>query len=220
MTTRYFRDLTDEANRGNASFYTVDPRGLAVFDSPLGPKAPPPLAVDARNLRSRMESLRGLAGSTDGIAVLDSNDLDKGMKRISDDLTLYYLLGYISTNGKLDGRFHSIKVRVKRPGVDVRARKGYRAATAAEVSAAKAAAAAPAGEGTATLQAAMASLARIRTDSRLNLNAVAPGLPPGRPRPFCGWQGSFRQDRAASRHAPAARSISPSAGEASQRVRR
>jgi VWFA-related protein len=171
---KYFRDLTDEANRGNASFYTVDPRGLAVFDSPLGPKAPPPLAVDARNLRSRMESLRGLAGSTDGIAVLDSNDLDKGMKRISDDLTSYYLLGYYSTNGKLDGRFHSIKVRVKRPGVDVRARKGYRAATTAEVSAAKAAAAAPAGEGTATLQAAMSSLARIRTDSRLNLNAVAP----------------------------------------------
>jgi VWFA-related protein len=170
---QYFRDLTDEANRGNASFYTVDPRGLTVFDSALGPSAPPPLDVDARNLRSRMDSLRGLAGSTDGLAVLDSNDLDKGMKRISDDLTSYYLLGYYSTNGRLDGRFHSIKVRVKRPGVDVRARKGYRAATAAEVSAAKAAAAAPSGEGTAPLQAAMASLSRIRTDSRLNINAVA-----------------------------------------------
>ena len=170
---KYFRDLTDEANRGNASFYTVDPRGLAVFDSPLGPLPPPPLQVDARNLRSRMESLRDLAGSTDGLAVLDSNDLDRGMKRISDDLTSYCLLGYYSTNGKLDGRFHSIKVRVKRPGVDVRARKGYRAATATEVSAAKAAAATPAGAATAPLQAAMSSLARIRTDSRLNLNAVA-----------------------------------------------
>ena len=42
-----------------------------------------------------MESLRGLAGSTDGIAVLDSNDLDKGMKRIFDDLTSYYLLGFL-----------------------------------------------------------------------------------------------------------------------------
>ena len=170
---QYFRDLTDEANRGNASFYTVDPRGLAVFDSSLGPLPPPPLQVDARNLRTRMDSLRDLAGSTDGLAVLDTNDLDAGMKRISDDLTSYYLLGYCSTNGKLDGRFHNIRVRVKRPGVDVRARKGYRAATATEVSAAKAAAATPAGAATAPLQAAMASLARIRTDSRLNLNAVA-----------------------------------------------
>ncbi len=170
---QYFRDLTDEANRGNASFYTVDPRGLTVFDSALGPSAPPPIDVDARNLRSRMDSLRGLAGSTDGIAVLNSNDLDTGMKRISDDLTSYYLLGYYSTNGKLDGRFHNIKVRVKRPGVDVRARKGYRSATATEVSAAKAAAAAPEADGMAPLRAAMASLARIRPDSRLSLNAVA-----------------------------------------------
>jgi VWFA-related protein len=170
---QYFRDLIDRANRGNSSFYTVDPRGLGVFDSPLGPSAPPPIDVDARNLRNRMDSLRGLAGATDGLPVLDTNDLDKGLKRISDDLTSYYLLGYYSTNGKLDGRFHSIKVRVKRPGVEVRARKGYRAATATEVSAAKAAAAAPVGEGMASLHAAMASLARIRPDSRLNLNAVA-----------------------------------------------
>ena len=39
-----------------------------------------------------MESLRGLAGSTDGIAVIDSDDLDKGMKRISDDLTSVLLV--------------------------------------------------------------------------------------------------------------------------------
>jgi hypothetical protein len=52
------------------------------------------------------------------------------------DLSTYYLLGYYSTNTKLDGRFRSIKVRVKRPGVEIRARRGYLAATAAELSAA------------------------------------------------------------------------------------
>lgn len=176
---QYLRTLTDEANRGNASFYMVDPRGLTVFDSPIGPAPPLPLALDAASLRHRLDSLRTLAGATDGIAVINSNDLDAGMKRISDDLTSYYLLGYYSTNAKLDGRFHTIKVRVKRPGVDVRARKGYRAATASEVASAKAAAAAPLPDGMAEVNAAMSSLARLRPDSRLNLNAVALRPAPG-----------------------------------------
>jgi VWFA-related protein len=171
---QYFRDLTDIANRGNASFYTVDPRGLPAFDTPMSApgQGELPILADRASLTTRLDSLRTLAGATDGIAVLDNNDLDAGMKRISDDLTSYYLLGYYSTNGKLDGKFHNIKVRVKRPGVDVRARKGYRSATAAEVSAAKAAAA-PAEEGLAAVNAALSSLARIRSDARLNLNAVA-----------------------------------------------
>ena len=49
--------------------------------------------------------------------------------RIAADLSSYYLVGYYSTNAKLDGRFRSITVRVKRPGVSVRARRGYRALT-------------------------------------------------------------------------------------------
>jgi VWFA-related protein len=172
---QYFRDLTDEANRGNATFYTVDPRGLPAFDTPMSNPGggEMPILVDRASLATRLDSLRTLADATDGIAVLNNNDLDTGMKRISDDLTSYYLLGYYSTNGKLDGRFHNIKVRVKRPGVSVRARKGYRAATTSEVAAAKAAAAPPAGEASSALNAAMSSLARIRPDSRLNLNAVA-----------------------------------------------
>ena len=60
------------------------------------------------------------------------NDIEKGFKRITDDLSAYYLLGYYST-GKLDGRFHSIRVRVKRAGVEVRARRGYLAPSAADV---------------------------------------------------------------------------------------
>jgi len=47
-----------------------------------------------------------------------------------DDLSSYYLLGFYST-GKLDGRFPAITVRVKRPGVQIRERRGYLANTEA-----------------------------------------------------------------------------------------
>lgn len=58
---RYFRDLLDEANRANASFYTVDPRGLPVFDTPIGPDLPPPPSVDFDILKRRLDSLHVLA---------------------------------------------------------------------------------------------------------------------------------------------------------------
>jgi VWFA-related protein len=130
-----FRVVQDDANRSNTSFYPIDPRGLAVFDTPIGPDPPPPLQVDAAMLRARQMSLRTLADATDGLAIVNTNDIARGLKRVVDDLTSYYLLGYYTT-AKLDGKFHSISVRVKRPGVSVRARRGYLAASEADVNAA------------------------------------------------------------------------------------
>jgi len=139
-----FRSLLDEANRANASFYPIDPRGLAVFDEAIVPAAgvgvginanpTVPPAEDRARLDARNTSLRTLAEATDGIAVVNTNDLARGLRRIADDLGSYYLLGYYSS-GKLDGRFHAITVRVKRPGVQVRARRGYLAATEAAAAA-------------------------------------------------------------------------------------
>lgn len=169
---RYFRDIIDEANRGNASFYTVDPRGLAVWDAPIGPERQSPPQVDQQNLRDRHDSMHELAANTDGLAVLYSNDLDKGLKRIADDLTSYYLLGYYSTNTKLDGGFRRLQVRVKRPDVDVRARRGYRAATEEEVAAARAATPAVVPEALKPVNAALADLARARADTPFRINVV------------------------------------------------
>jgi len=128
-----FLRLLDEANRANASFYPVDPRGLTVFDSPIGPDRPPPIEVDASRLRARQTSLRTLAEATDGLALVNTNQIAAGLKRIVTDLSSYYLLGYYSSNVKMDGRFHRITVRVKRPGVQVRARRGYLAPTETEL---------------------------------------------------------------------------------------
>jgi VWFA-related protein len=171
----YFRTILDDANRANVSFYPVDPRGLPVWDAPLGPEKPPTMLQDQANLKSRREAMYNMATATDGLAVMTNNDLNAGLKRIQDDLTSYYLLGYYSTNPKLDGKFRKITVRVKRPGVDVRARRGYRAPTEEEVAAARAAAPPePVSAEEAARETAMASLARIRPEARFRIHA-APG---------------------------------------------
>jgi VWFA-related protein len=169
----YFRVLMDTANRNNASFYPIDPRGLAVFDSPMGPDRPPTLPVDASNLSKRMDTLRTLADNTDGIATVNTNDLERGLKRVADDLSTYYLLGYYSTNTRLDGEYRRITVKVKQPGVEVRARRGYRAATAAEVNASRSAAAAPIPDAVKASTAALDRLGRIQPSQRF-MTHVAP----------------------------------------------
>ena len=189
------RTIFDEANRANVSFYPVDPRGLVVFDEQIvptagvgiGPTANPtvgPVEDNAR-LLARNTSLRRLAEATDGLAILGSNDIARGLKRITDDLSSYYLLGYYSS-GKLDGKFHAIHVRVKRPGVDVRARRGYLAPTLAE---ARVAPKAPS-TATPTAEMAIASAATVAV-SRLTALAGLPGAV--RDQPFrmhvtAGWR--------------------------------
>ena len=170
---RYFRDILDEANYANVSFYPIDPRGLPAADNPIGPDVPPPPIIDQAMLKQRIEVMRTMAENTDGLAVVNNNDLDRGMQRISDDLTSYYLLGYSSSNSKLDGRFRSIKVRVKQPGVEVRARRGYRSPTAAEVVAARRAADAPVPDVVKTTAAAIDRLSRIRPEARFRVHAIS-----------------------------------------------
>jgi len=128
-----YRDLMDVANANNVSFYPVDARGLAAFDRDINEDPVLGPSDEMKLVTARVESLRTLATNTDGLAVVDTNDLDKGFQRIVDDMTSYYLMGYYSTNTTLDGKVRKIKVRVKRDGVDVRARRSYRAATEEEI---------------------------------------------------------------------------------------
>ena len=99
------------------------------------------------------------------------------MRRLAADLTSYYLIGYSSTNAKLDGGFRTIKVRVSRPGVEVRARHGYRAATAAELRRPGRAAAHASTAGQAALNAELGLLAREgRAPSTAPSRAPAPDV--------------------------------------------
>jgi len=190
--------LFDLANRNNVSFYPINPMGLEAgrpidqdrfVERPNGtlldPQSAltkseqdataPRLATPSSLVEARTENLRELAASTDGIAVVDTNDLDRGMTRIAADLSSYYLLGYASTNAKLDGKFRKITVRVKRAGVDVRARRGYRAPTRKEVEegATAEAPATPDNAAAAAIQAALDALAPVRPGVPLRTSVSA-----------------------------------------------
>jgi VWFA-related protein len=121
------REVYDTANKNNTAIYAVDPRGLATnefgIDQNIGGR------LDRQYLGTTMETLRTLALETDGRAILNRNDITMGMKQIVRDTSAYYLVGYSSTLAPTDGKFHEIKVKVRRPGVQVRARKGYWAYT-------------------------------------------------------------------------------------------
>jgi len=124
------REIYSYANRYNVSIYAVDPRGLATneFDINEGVN----LQTDSQYLSASIDTLRVLADNSDGRAIVNRNDIDGGMKQIMRDSSAYYLVGYNSSQAPSDGKFHEIKVRVKRPGVQVRARKGYWALTPEE----------------------------------------------------------------------------------------
>jgi VWFA-related protein len=125
------RDVFTAANRNNAAIYALDPRGLTPFefgiDEAVGPNQ------DRRTLQMTQDTLRSLADETDGRAIVNRNDLLPGLAQVARDSSFYYLIGYNSSQAPQDGKFHEITVRLKRRGLNVRARKGYWALTAEEV---------------------------------------------------------------------------------------
>jgi len=125
------RLVYEMANRYNTAIYAVDPRGLTPFEFDLS-RSNISNQSDTAILNSTMDTLRIMASETDGRAIVNQNDLVPGLKQIVRDSSAYYLLGYSTTQNAVDGKFHQIKVNVKRPGVQVRARKGYLALTATE----------------------------------------------------------------------------------------
>jgi VWFA-related protein len=136
-----FRAFLTQAGRANISVYPVAASGLAAFDTSIAERTTAtgtgvsPLVADRSRLVARVQSLRTIAENTDGIAIVNTNDLAAGMRRIVDDVSAYYLLTYYSTNTRNDGRYRRIEVTSKKPGLSIRARRGYMAPTEADVAA-------------------------------------------------------------------------------------
>lgn len=127
------RQLTDLANRASVVVYAIDARGLVVpmlsaEDNTLGMTAEQ--MDQAQRQRSfeifdTQSGLDFLARETGGFLIKNANDLVRGVRRIVEDQRGYYLIGYRPEGETFDRRFHNFTVKVKRPGLRVRTRRGF-----------------------------------------------------------------------------------------------
>lgn len=135
-----FDDLVRFANSHNISFYTLDPDnylrymlGDIAYDNfpravgrsisgAAGLKRPDEIAEIKKG---ELASLRALAGDTGGAAFLGGDKFEDFAGAIERDFARYYELSYAPTRKKADGKYHKIQVKVRRPGLNVRARPGF-----------------------------------------------------------------------------------------------
>ncbi|MBM3806904.1 MAG: VWA domain-containing protein [Acidimicrobiia bacterium] len=138
------KEIDRAANQGNVSIHVIDPRPLGSAGFGGG------------------TVLRRLAADTNGRTIVNTNEPMEQLKDVVSDASAYYLLGYTPTRRTNDGRFHEIKVRVKRRGVQINARRGYWSASAKEITAAAEAAATPPNAALTTALAALSDSVNTR----------------------------------------------------------
>lgn len=144
-----FRTVISNANRANVAIYAIDAAGLRATSADAeagrqmtalgqaranqaasGNDSFSSMMRDSEKneqlVRSNPEGVLGqLANETGGLLVSGTNNPGPRLRQVNEDLHSYYVLTYTPKNSDYDGNFRQISVKVKRPGVDVQARKGY-----------------------------------------------------------------------------------------------
>jgi Ca-activated chloride channel family protein len=108
-----FKEVVDLLKASNATVYAIgllDNTGSARLDA-----------------RMRLQMMAELTGGT-ALFPSSARTLDGFYAQVLREIRAQYQLGYLSTNAAADGRWRTVEVKVSRPGVTVRTRKGYFAA--------------------------------------------------------------------------------------------
>jgi VWFA-related protein len=125
----------NSAIRANVSLYPIDARGL-IAQAPLGDAShgsPGGLGMysgssalaNMTGFQRSQDTLYTLGADTGGKALLDFNDLTRGIQQAQQAITSYYILGYYTTNTALDGKFRRIKITLKEQTAKLDFRSGY-----------------------------------------------------------------------------------------------
>jgi Ca-activated chloride channel family protein len=114
-----FEEVLDLAKRSETAIYAI---GLRVPDGP---------GTTTKGFKEAEFVLRQFAQETGGRAFFPSqvSDLAAIYGQISDELSSQYTVGYTSRNGRRDGSWRRVVVRVARPNLVARTKLGYFAPT-------------------------------------------------------------------------------------------
>jgi len=115
------RSLIDLARAANVAIYTVDPRGLV---------APGTSGRDNPGVTSDFEETgthRDLAAATGGRAIVNTNDIEGSLRRVTIENRAYYLLGYepAAGDGSKKPKARKLRVTTRSPGVELLHRSIY-----------------------------------------------------------------------------------------------
>ena len=125
----------NSAIRANVAFYPIDARGL-MAQAPLGDAtrgSPGGLGMynggaamaSMGSFQRSQDTLYAIAADTGGKALLDYNDLTKGIVDAEQAISSYYIIGYYTTNGALDGKYRKINITVGDTSAKLDFRHGY-----------------------------------------------------------------------------------------------
>ena len=129
------RAATAAAVKANTSIYSLDVRGLQAFPpggeaqnaSLHGQSAYSGASVlnDLNGNAASQDTLATLSADTGGKAFFDSNDFSGVFSQVQKDSSVYYVLGFTSSNPAKDGKFRHLKVTINRPDLKLDFRAGY-----------------------------------------------------------------------------------------------
>ncbi len=134
------RNVISAANRGNISFYCLDIRGLlmntsngvsngllnqaagGLGDGSGGDKFDLIALAQSSQVQLNMAEL---AEGTGGFAIFSTNDFEKNMARVTEDISTHYEISYVPILRIYDGHFRKVKVTMRDPKLIVQNRNGY-----------------------------------------------------------------------------------------------
>ena len=127
------RRLVDQANRSSVVIYSLDARGLQTLSPTAADDFSGMSQQQVQEQRNQVTTafsdsqggLSYLAQETGGFAMLNNNDLNFGVRKILKDNENYYLLGFDPDDANFDRKYHNIRLRLTRPGLTARTRKGF-----------------------------------------------------------------------------------------------